>query len=104
MAKRTRRSFSPKQKVAILKQHFLDKKPISDLCELHQISPASFYQWQKLFFENGERAFEKTARKPQKAPLQTKVEKLESKIRDKDSVIAEITQEYVQLKKELGEI
>jgi uncharacterized coiled-coil protein SlyX len=35
--------------------------------------------------------------------LEEKVTKLEAKLTRKDSVIAEISAEYVQLKKELGE-
>ena len=104
MAKRKRRKFSPQQKVAILKQHLLDKQTISDLCDKHGMSPASFYQWLSRFFENGSRAFETIPKQPNKAPLQHKVEKLQSKLADKDSVIAQITQEYVQLKKDFGEI
>ena len=46
-----RRHFSPEQKVALLRLHLLEKKPISDLCEEHQLSVNLFYLWQKQFFE-----------------------------------------------------
>lgn len=29
----TRRHFSPEQKVAILREHLLDKKPVSEICD-----------------------------------------------------------------------
>ena len=35
---RQRRHFTPEQKVALLRQHFLDKVPVSDLCEQHGIA------------------------------------------------------------------
>jgi prefoldin subunit 5 len=35
--------------------------------------------------------------------LQEKIDKLESKLQKKDEVIAEVTEEFVRLKKELGE-
>jgi transposase-like protein len=43
---RTRRNFSPAQKVNILREHLIERVPISDLCEKHQIQPTLFYQWQ----------------------------------------------------------
>jgi transposase-like protein len=36
----------------------LEGKAVSDLCEQHGLNPSLFYQWQKAFFENGNRAFE----------------------------------------------
>ncbi len=40
----------PEQKIKILREHLLDKTPISAVCEQHQITPTQFYQWQKTFF------------------------------------------------------
>jgi hypothetical protein len=34
---RTRRNFSPAQKVNIIREHLIERVPISDLCEKHQI-------------------------------------------------------------------
>jgi transposase len=56
---KTRRHYSPEQKVAILRQHLIEQVPVSELCEKHQIHPTLFYQWQKSFFENGATAFER---------------------------------------------
>ena len=53
---------SAQDKVAILRRHLLDKVPVSDLCDEHQIQPAQFYQWQKQFFENGAAAFGKVGK------------------------------------------
>ena len=53
-----RRFFSPEQKVAILREHLVEGKAVSDLCEKHRIHPTVFYQWQRQFFENGTAAFE----------------------------------------------
>ena len=54
---RQRRHFTVEQKVAVLREHFLDKVPVSDLCEKHGIGVTLFYSWQKLFFANGQAAF-----------------------------------------------
>ncbi len=45
----TRRHFSPEDKIKILRLHLLEKLPISEVCEKHQITPTQFYQWQKTF-------------------------------------------------------
>jgi transposase len=97
-----RRQFSPEQKIKILRQHLLDKAPISEVCEKHEITPTQFYQWQKTFFENGAAAFAKTnARAASQA--EQRLTKLEQKLQRKDEVIAEIMAEHIVLKKSLGE-
>jgi transposase len=106
MSKRSRRAFSTEQKVAILRRHMVDKVAISDLCEEYKLQPSVLYQWQRHLFEHMAAAFDTSVgnRAPQREKqLESKVEQLEAKLAKKDSVIAEISAEYVQLKKELGE-
>ena len=104
MAKRKkRRKFTPDQKVAILKEHLVDKVPVSEVCDKHDIGPSHFYNWQKKFFENGAEAFRSKKADPTTRRLRKKVDKLEKKLSKKDEVIAEIGEEYVKLKKELGD-
>jgi transposase len=43
---------SPEQKVAILREHLVEGKAVSDLCDKHHIHPTVFYQWQRQFFVN----------------------------------------------------
>ncbi len=101
--RKERRNISAQDKVAILRRHLVDKVPVSDLCDEHQIQPAQFYQWQKQFFENGAAAFTKSGR--QKRDLQAeRIAALEQKLVKKNEVVAELLQEHVQLKKELGEL
>ncbi len=99
-----RRSFTSQEKVAILREHFLEGKTVSAVCEKHQVAPSLFYYWQKQFFENGQAAFERNGRDDrQERQLASKVEALEAKLARKDAVIAEVAEEMVKLKKELGE-
>ncbi len=98
-----RRQFSPEQKIQILRQHLLEKTPISEVCEQHQITPTQFYQWQKILFENGPAAFARTSGRRAHHPAEARVAKLEDKLKRKDEVIAEIMAEYIGLKKNLGE-
>ena len=60
---RQRRHFTPEQKVALLRLHLLEHKPISDTCQEHNLSVNLFYLWQKQFFENGTAAFENNGKR-----------------------------------------
>ena len=57
--RKPRKNYTPSEKVAILRRHLIDRVPVSDLCDEYQLSPTLFYAWQKLFFENGPRRFER---------------------------------------------
>ena len=59
-----RKILTPEQKVGILREHLLEKVPVSQVCDKHGVSIVNFYNWQKQFFENGAAAFE---RKPNSA-------------------------------------
>jgi len=99
-----RRRFTAQQKVAILKEHLVEKVPVSQVCDKHGINPTAFYRWQKEFFENGAAAFEGRASKGdgRARQLQERVEKLTAKLAHKDEVIAEVMEEAMRLKKSLG--
>ncbi len=103
--RKPRRHFEGTDKVAILKKHLIDKIPISDLCDEFDILPNQFYDWLKKFFENGHAAFDngRHSKVAENAQLQ-KIEKLEAKLQRKDFVLAELMEEHVSLKKDLGEI
>ena len=102
---RERRHFTPEQKVALLRLHLLEKKPISDICQEHNLSVNLFYLWQKQFFENGAAAFANSGRRRQAAEdaKDCKIAALEDKLLRENEVLAELMEEHVQLKKELGE-
>lgn len=98
-----RRTFSPSEKVAILREHLLDKGEVSAVCEKHGLNPTQFYRWQQEFFENGATAFEHQ-QNGQERRFKERIEYLEGKLAKKDEVIAEIMASHVALKKSLGEV
>src|SRR5437764_8172952 len=102
---RTRRHFSPEQKVALLRLHLLEHKPVSDLCQEHDLPVSLFYLWQKQFFENGTSAFAQSGkrRKTDQDAKDRRIAALQDKLRVKNDVLAELLEEHVLLKKELGE-
>ncbi len=101
MSKRTRRKFAPQEKVAILKQHLVEGKPVSDVCDAHGLNPNVFYRWQKEFFENGAAAFEKTDKRTVQAE-QRRYAELQAKLKRKDAVIAEIMEDLIAEKNGRG--
>jgi len=99
-----RRHFTPQEKVAILKRHLLEKTPVSDLCDELDLAPNQFYRWQQEFFENGHAAFDNGRKaKASEDAKDRKLEQLEAKLQRKNEVLAEVMEEFTELKKELGE-
>ncbi len=99
--KKERRRFEAAEKVKIIREHLLEARPISQLCEKHGIAPTQFYQWQKTFFENGASAFEsKKANK--EYGLENQIKQLGKKLVKKDEVIAELVEHNIDLKKKHG--
>jgi len=102
-----RNKFSPQEKVRLLRLHLIEKVPVSDICDQHNLNPNVFYRWQQQFFENGTVAFEKAVNGHKDSPtrkLEQENARLKAKLTHKDEVIAEIMASYVELKKNLGEI
>ena len=98
-----RKQYTPQQKVSILRRHFLDGVAVSDLCDEYGIHPTVFYRWQKAFFENGAAAFQ-TQQSQQEKQWKKQITTLESRLNQKNEVLAEVMEEHVRLKKSLGEI
>src|SRR5271155_3871664 len=104
MSDKVRRHFTGAEKVAILKRHLLDKVAVSALCEELDLYPTQFYAWLKEFFENGHAAFDNGRKSKAVADASKhKIEQLEARLQRKDSVLAELMEEHVLLKKSLGE-
>ena len=100
---RTRLNFSPEQKVKILREHFIERVPVSDVYNKHQIQPTLFHQWQKTFFEKGSAAFE-AVRSPSRVigHQERKLLALGSKLAMRSEALAELMEERARLKKVLG--
>lgn len=102
---------TPEQKAALLREHHLGKKPVSDICEAAQLQPSLFYYWQKQLFDGAPLAFDRDRRSSREKELEAEIAALKAKLADreatiarKDGVIAEISGEYVALKKARGEL
>ncbi|MBT3328282.1 MAG: transposase [Gemmatimonadales bacterium] len=102
--KRKRRHYTPEQKAALLQRHLVDKVPVSEICNEEKLQPSVFYGWLKTLMANAPTALASPRGSSSEKRLQQKVDALQEKIQKKDGVIAEVTEEFVRLKKELGEL
>jgi len=103
---RARRRFTGAEKIAILREHLIEKVPISEVCEKHGVQPTLFYTWQKRLFEDGAAVFEQPRGKPDRrqAAEARRIEALQAKLQQKNEVLAELMGEHVALKKSLREL
>ena len=82
MSKLKRNYRSNSEKVAVVREHLLEKVSVSEVCKRHGVAPSQFYAWQKQLFEGGALAFgpkgqvEQPAKEERK--LKKRIEKLES--------------------------
>jgi len=99
-----RRRFGTDQKATILKRCLVDKVPISDLCDEYGIKPNQIYAWQKILFDHAQTAFQQAGgRAASKVSAQEdKIVRLETKLQQKNEVIAELMEENVRAKKANG--
>lgn len=102
--KRKRRRFTPEQKASILGEHLFGKKPISEVCEAHQLQPSVVYDWQRHAQANLAQALEpgQSQQSRRERELADELARLRAELTRKTDVIAEITEEYVTLKKGLS--
>jgi transposase len=103
MPRKPRKHYSTQEKVAILRERLLEGKPLSEVCDRHQLQPTVFYAWQKQFFENGGVAFERKNQRAEEAK-DRQIAALQEKLATKNEVIAELMEENVRSKKANGEL
>ena len=100
---KTRKYPAADEEVIVLKRYLVEKVPMSDLCDEYGLQPSQIYRWQKQLFENAAAAFRRTNKRTGDAK-DRKIAALEEKLVKKNEVVAELLEDHVQLKKELGEL
>lgn len=104
---RERKHYSPEQKVIIVRELLENNVPISQLAEKYQVHVNDIYNWKKRLFEGAKDIFQPKQGNSQKqiSAEQKKIEKLESKLKDRDEAIAMLLKENIDIKKSIdGEI
>jgi transposase-like protein len=96
-----RKRYSPEKRAIILKQHLLEKKALSDVCDENGIHPTMYYRWLKELLINAAYAFGKGKDK-ECQEWKNKALELEKKLIRKNEVLSELMEEHITLKKNLG--
>lgn len=103
MGKIHRKQRTPEEKMDILKRHLVGNENVSDICDEIGIHPNQFYKWQADLFSSASEVFgRKNSPKRQNSQfkrLEDEKNRLSKLLEKKDTVIAEITEDYVRLKK-----
>jgi len=94
---RTRRKISSSKKMLIIRELLENNVSISDLAEKHSVTIQDIYRWKKQLFESTE-IFERKTRSKE-TPLEKRSKDLEEKVKQKDSVISELVEENIELRK-----
>lgn len=101
MSKKKR--YTSEEKYQIVKEALTTDMSVSEVCKKHRISPANFYNWQKLFFESALDGFNKTKQGRPEKIQQKKIDSLTEDNQRMKDVIAEIISENITLKKKHSE-
>ena len=96
-----RKRYTAEQKVAILREHFENNIPVTDICEKYRIHHNQFYRWRKELFEVAVEGF---SQKSSKNKHEKVIAKFKETLKDRNEVIAELLEENLKLKKSNGEI
>jgi transposase-like protein len=100
-----RRHFTAQQKAEIVRRHLAGKEAVSDLADEFGVQPSQIHNWINQVLSQAERAFDRpSGNRRQQEAKDHKIAFLEGKLANKNEVIAELMQEHVQLKKELGDL
>ncbi len=97
----TKKKHTPDQKFKIIKEQMTTKTSVTEICKKYDIHPSMFYKWQDKFLSGALESFKSTDSGPTKAELR-KIDELEKNNTRMQSVISEIVQENIELKKNLG--
>ena len=98
---RSRKRYSPQEKVKILREHLEQNRSIADVCETYRVHPNQLYRWKKELFEKAAQLF---SSKKDQLQAQKTIARLEQQLTDRNEIIAELLQENLKLKKANGEI
>jgi transposase-like protein len=101
---KSRRHFSAEQKAEVVRRHVSGKEPISNLADELHVQPTQIHTWVKQVLDQAAQAFVKSGRRSGDDGKDRQIAALQEKLAKKNEVVAELMEEHVQLKKELGEL
>jgi transposase-like protein len=96
---------SAEEKMTVLKEHFVGKLAMSDLCDKYKLAPSTIWEWQNTLFKQGAQVLERKRFHAENIKLkqaEAKIAQLETKLKQKNDVIVELMQEHIELKKKFS--
>jgi transposase-like protein len=101
----TRRHFDATLKAQIVRRHLSGKEPVSALADEFDVQPTQIHTWVNQVLAQAEKAFERSAPHGRiENAKDRKIEQLQAKLAQKNEVIAELMEDNIRTKKELGEV
>jgi transposase/putative transposase len=94
-----RKRYTSEEKVKILREVCEDGKSISTAAEGNSVHPNLIMNWRKQLFEGAAKIFEIKRPEITEKANEKQLKNLEEKLKQKDTVIAELAQELLELKK-----
>jgi transposase-like protein len=95
----SRKRYTPEEKVKILREIVEDGKTVSTVAEGYGLHPNNIFNWRKQLFEGAPRIFEITRQDVTAKAEGRKAAELETKLSQKEEVIAGLAEELLALKK-----
>jgi transposase len=98
-----KKRYTSEEKTIILREHLENQVPISDLAEKYGIHPNAIYVWKKKMFEFAPENFSNVRKKHKKihSVQEKRIRELEEILSKRESVIAELASDNIELKKKL---
>ena len=92
--------YTSKQKAQIVLEILKEERSIAQIASEYGIHPNQLYKWRKELFEKASELFTKKSKERERK----KIEQLETALKNRNEVIAELLEENLKLKKFNGEI
>lgn len=90
----TRKRYSSDEKVGILREHLEKSPPVADVCDKYRIHLNQLYKWRKELFEKASEVFTKKSKEQERK----KIEQLETALKNRNEIIAELLEENLKLR------
>lgn len=104
---RKNRKHSAEQKAAVVKRHWCDKVPVSELASELGVPPSQIHNWINQAKQQLDKLFDRPAGRPAAKEADGKdrqIAALQAKLIQKHEVISELMEENVKAKKANGEL
>lgn len=96
---KTRKHLSSEQKAAIVREWFESGLSVGDVAEKHHVTPNDLYRWRKQLLENASEVFSRKRGDASSRKQQARIQELEAKLKQRNTLISELAQENLELKK-----